>query len=259
MRGNIKRIELGSGTNFAHAISTPNPACYGIGQLSLCKAGTSIFVPDRNINSQGQHHPALRGGKRAFDVVVSLLALILLSPVLVLVALTILATMGRPIFFAQVRPGLDGRPFRMIKFRSMYDAFDAQGAPLPDDQRLGRVGRLLRSASLDELPELINVLRGDMSLVGPRPLLMEYLPLYSADQARRHLVRPGLTGLAQIGGRNALSWNEKFALDLRYVDQWSMWLDLKIVVGTIWKVLTRHGISHADHATAPKFQGNRDN
>ena len=216
-------------------------------------------MPDRNINSHGQEHPALQGGKRAFHVTVSLLLLILLSPVMLLVALTILVTMGRPIFFNQVRPGLSGQPFAMIKFRSMYDAFDAQGAPLPDDQRLGRVGCLLRSTSLDELPELLNVLRGDMSLVGPRPLLMEYLPLYSAEQFRRHQVRPGLTGLAQVGGRNALSWDEKFGLDLRYVDQWSMALDLKILAATIWKVLFRHGISHGDHATAPKFQGNRDN
>jgi sugar transferase EpsL len=224
----------------------------------LSKTGTPIFVLDRRVDRRGQKHPALAGGKRTLDVSVSLVALIFLSPVLLLVALVIMATMGRPIFFTQLRPGLDGRPFRMIKFRSMYDAFDPQGAPLPDEERLGRIGRLLRSASLDELPELINVLRGDMSLVGPRPLLMEYLPLYSADQARRHQVRPGLTGLAQIGGRNALSWDEKFALDLRYVDQWSMWLDLKILAETIWKVVTRHGISHADHATAPKFQGNRD-
>lgn len=221
--------------------------------------GTSIFVLDRKIDDHGQKHPALKGGKRAFDVVISLLLLILLSPAVLLVAFTILATMGRPIFFKQVRPGLGGRPFRMIKFRSMYGASDVHGAPLPDDQRLGKIGRLLRSTSLDEVPELINVLRGDMSLVGPRPLLMEYLPLYSAEQFRRHQVRPGLTGLAQVGGRNALSWDEKFALDLRYVDQWSMALDLKILAKTVWKVGFRHGISHADHATAPKFQGNRDN
>lgn len=225
----------------------------------IAQDGTVIFVLDRKIDSHGQNHPALKGGKRAFDVVASLLLLILLSPALLLVALTILTTMGRPIFFRQVRPGLDGRPFRMIKFRSMHDARDAQGAPLPDDQRLGKVGRLLRSTSLDEVPELLNVLRGDMSLVGPRPLLMEYLPLYSADQFRRHQVRPGLTGLAQVGGRNALSWDEKFALDLRYIDQWSMALDLKILAETIWMVLFRHGISHSDHATAPKFQGNQDN
>ena len=203
-------------------------------------------------------HPALKGGKRVLDVTVSLLLLVLLSPVLVLVALLILATMGPPVFFTQERPGLYGRPFRLIKFRSMSDRRGPDGAPLPDEERLGNIGRALRSTSLDELPELLNVLRGDMSLVGPRPLLMEDLPLYSADQSRRHQVRPGLTGLAQIGGRNALNWDDKFALDLRYVDQWSMALDLRILAGTVLKVLTRHGISHADHVTTPKFQGNRD-
>jgi lipopolysaccharide/colanic/teichoic acid biosynthesis glycosyltransferase len=227
-------------------------------QTSIEQTGTSIFVPDRKVNMSGQVHPSLQGGKRAFDLVVSLLALILLSPVMLVAALTILVTIGRPIFFRQVRAGLDGRPFPIIKFRSMSDNCDGQGAPLPDDQRLGRVGRLLRSTSLDELPGLFNVLRGEMSLVGPRPLMIEYLPLYSADQFRRHKVRPGLTGLAQISGRNALSWDEKFDMDLRYVDRWSMALDLKILAATVWKVLFRHGISHADHATAPKFQGNRD-
>jgi lipopolysaccharide/colanic/teichoic acid biosynthesis glycosyltransferase len=259
MCGNIKRIEFGSGTNDGLAISRSIPACYENIRPMLTKTGTPFFVPDVDVDRQGRTHPSLKGGKRAFDIFVSLLLLILLSPLMLLAALVIMATMGRPIFFTQVRPGLGGRPFPMIKFRSMYDALDAQGSPLPDEERLGRLGRLLRSTSLDELPELLNVLRGDMSLVGPRPLLMEYLPLYSADQSRRHQVRPGLTGLAQIGGRNALSWDEKFALDLRYVDQWSMWLDLKILSATVWKVVTRQGISHADHATAPKFQGNRDN
>jgi lipopolysaccharide/colanic/teichoic acid biosynthesis glycosyltransferase len=138
----------------------------------------------------------------------------------------------------------------------MHDRLDAAGAPLPDSERLGKVGHFLRSTSIDELPELINVLRGDMSLVGPRPLLMEYVPLYSAEQFRRHEVRPGLTGLAQISGRNALGWDEKFALDLRYVDQWSMALDLKILALTVWKVVSRRGIGHEDHPTAPRFQGN---
>ena len=213
---------------------------------------------DVNNAEHGPKHPALKGGKRALDAIASLLLLVLLSPVLLLVALLILATMGPPVFFTQERPGLYGRPFQLIKFRSMSDRRGPDGAPLADDKRLGKVGRLLRSTSLDELPELLNVLRGDMSLVGPRPLLMEYLPLYSPDQNRRHQVRPGLTGLAQIGGRNALSWNDKFALDLRYVDQWSPALDFKILAATIWKVLTRQGISHADHATTPRFQGNRD-
>jgi lipopolysaccharide/colanic/teichoic acid biosynthesis glycosyltransferase len=175
---------------------------------------------------------------------------------LLLAALLVLVSIGRPIFFSQERPGLRGRPFRLVKFRSMSDRRDPGGKPLADGERLGKAGRFLRSTSLDELPELVNVLRGDMSLVGPRPLLMEYLPLYSAEQARRHDVRPGLTGLAQISGRNALGWDDKFALDVRYVDQWSMALDLQILAATAWKVLTRHGISHEDHATAPRFEGN---
>jgi sugar transferase EpsL len=217
----------------------------------------SPFVLDVDQAEPDSIHPALQGGKRALDVVISLLLLVLLSPLLLLVALVIRMTIGPPVFFTQQRPGLHGRPFRLIKFRSMSDRRGPDGSPLPDDERLGRMGRALRSSSLDELPELLNVLRGDMSLVGPRPLLMEYLPLYSADQHRRHHVRPGLTGLAQIGGRNALAWDQKFDLDLRYVDQWSMALDLKILAATIWKVLSRHGISHADHVTTPKFQGNR--
>ena len=218
----------------------------------------SPVVPDVSNAEHNRNHPSLKGGKRALDAIASVLLLVLLSPVLLLVALLIVVTMGPPVFFTQTRPGLYGRPFRLIKFRSMSDRRGPDGAPLPDDERLGTIGRLLRSTSVDELPELLNVLRGDMSLVGPRPLLMEYLPLYSADQLRRHQVRPGLTGLAQIGGRNALSWDEKFALDLRYVDEWSTALDFRILAATIWKVLTRQGISHADHATTPNFQGNRD-
>lgn len=190
------------------------------------------------------------------DAVVSFVLLLVLSPVLLLTAALVRAMLGRPVFFRQVRPGLGGRPFELIKFRSMSDERDADGRLRPDAERLGKVGRWLRSTSLDELPELINVLRGDMSLVGPRPLLMEYLPLYSAEQRRRHDVRPGITGLAQISGRNALNWNEKFALDLRYVDQWSMALDCKILAATGWKLLTRQGISHEEHATAPPFEGN---
>jgi sugar transferase EpsL len=215
-------------------------------------------VPDGRIDADSQEHPALKGGKRVLDVMASLLMLIVLSPLMLLVALLIFIMMGRPLLFAQTRPGLGGRPFRLIKFRSMSDRFDADGVPLPDEARLGSFGRMLRATSLDELPELLNVLRGDMSLVGPRPLLMEYLPLYSANQRRRHQVRPGLTGLAQVSGRNALSWDDKFELDLRYVDQWSMALDLRIIARTIWMVVTGHGISHADHATAPKFQGSRE-
>lgn len=205
----------------------------------------------------GGSHPALGLAKRATDVIVSLLLLVLLSPVLLVVAILVIATMGRPALFTQERPGLGGRPFRLIKFRSMSDRRGPDGALLPDAERLGPVGRFLRASSLDELPELVNVLRGDMSLVGPRPLLMDYLPLYSAAQSRRHEVRPGLTGLAQVSGRNALGWDEKFALDVRYVDQWSMMLDFRILAATAWQVVTRRGISHGDHATAPRFEGNR--
>jgi len=198
----------------------------------------------------------LGAAKRAADVILSFLLLLLLSPLLLLISLLVLAALGRPVFFRQERPGLCGRPFRLIKFRSMHDRYGSDGAPLSDSARLGKFGRLLRSTSLDELPELINVLKGDMSLVGPRPLLTEYLPLYSAEQFRRHEVRPGLTGLAQVSGRNALSWQEKFTLDVRYVDQWSMLLDLKILGMTVWKVLTRRGIGRDNEPTTPKFEGN---
>ena len=164
--------------------------------------------------------------------------------------------MGSPILFRQTRPGTNGKPFQMIKFRTMRNAIDADGRPLPDSERLTKLGRLLRSSSLDELPELWNVLKGDMSLVGPRPLLMEYLPLYSPEQARRHEVRPGVTGWAQVNGRNAISWNEKFALDVWYVDNRTLWLDLKIIWFTIRKVIKRDGISAAGEATMSRFTGN---
>lgn len=193
--------------------------------------------------------------KRVFDIVGATVGLLLLSPVIVIVALTIRRQMGSPVLFGQTRPGLGGKPFRMIKFRSMRDATDSRGNALPDSERLTRLGRFLRSSSLDELPELWNVLKGDMSLVGPRPLLMEYLPLYSATQARRHDVRPGVTGWAQINGRNAISWDEKFALDVWYVDNRSLWLDLKIIWLTIRKVVKRDGISAAGEATMSKFTG----
>jgi sugar transferase EpsL len=212
---------------------------------------------DTRIRNAGQNHPALGGAKRATDMVVSSLLLLILMPLLLFIALLVLVAMGRPVFFTQQRSGLGGRPFQVIKFRSMSDQRDSSGTALPDSERLRKVGRFLRSTSLDELPELINVLRGDMSLVGPRPLMFEYVPLYSPEQFRRHDVRPGLTGLAQVSGRNALSWEEKFALDVRYVDQWSMGLDLKILAATAWRVLTRQGISDEGHATAPKFQGDR--
>lgn len=200
----------------------------------------------------------LRGprlAKRVLDILGAGIGLLLLSPVLLVVSLLILRQMGRPVFFRQIRPGLHGRPFGMVKFRTMRDALDAEGNPLPDSERLTRLGRFLRSSSLDELPELWNVLRGEMSLVGPRPLLVEYLPLYSPFQARRHEVRPGVTGWAQVNGRNAITWDEKFALDVWYVDNQSLWLDLRIIGLTIRKVLTREGISAAGEATMPKFEG----
>lgn len=195
--------------------------------------------------------------KRIFDFFTALLSLVLLAPVLVIVAWQIRRKLGSPVLFHQVRPGLRGQPFKMVKFRTMRDALDAHGKPLPDAERMTPFGRFLRSASLDELPELWNVLVGDMSLVGPRPLLMEYLPLYSLDQARRHEVRPGVTGWAQINGRNALSWDEKFKLDVWYVDHQSLWLDLKILLLTIKKVFVREGISAAGEATMSRFTGSK--
>jgi lipopolysaccharide/colanic/teichoic acid biosynthesis glycosyltransferase len=195
--------------------------------------------------------------KRLLDFTAALLGLILLAlPLLVLVVL-IRRKLGSPVFFRQTRPGLRGQPFKMIKFRTMTDARGLDGAVLPDVERLTPFGRFLRATSLDELPELWNVLKGDMSLVGPRPLLMEYLPLYSSEQARRHEVRPGITGWAQVNGRNAISWEEKFALDVWYVDNQSLWLDLKILWLTVKKVLVRDGISAAGEATMGKFTGNR--
>tara|TARA_R110001606_G_scaffold136199_1_gene273619 strand:- start:1787 stop:2383 length:597 start_codon:yes stop_codon:yes gene_type:complete len=193
--------------------------------------------------------------KRAFDIVMSASALLLLAPVIGYVAWQINRQMGSPVLFRQARPGLNGKPFEMIKFRTMKDALDADGNPLPDSERLTAFGQFLRSSSLDELPELWNVLKGNMSLVGPRPLLMEYLPLYSAEQCRRHDARPGITGWAQINGRNALSWEEKFKLDVWYVDNQSFWLDIKILFLTVKKVLVRDGISADGEATMSKFTG----
>ena len=193
--------------------------------------------------------------KRAFDIVCSALALLLLWPVLLILYVLVRVKLGSPALFRQQRPGLHGRPFMMVKFRTMLDALDADGNPLPDDVRLTRFGRLLRATSLDELPELWNVLKGDMSLVGPRPLLMEYLPLYSAEQARRHEVRPGITGWAQVNGRNALSWPQKFALDVWYVDNRSLLLDIRILLLTVKKVFVREGISADGQATMSRFSG----
>lgn len=195
--------------------------------------------------------------KRAVDIVVSALALLLLSPVMLVVALLVRWRLGSPILFRHVRPGRHAEPFEMIKFRTMRDATDADGRPLPDGERLDRFGRALRSSSLDELPELWNVLKGDMSLVGPRPLLMEYLPLYDEQQRRRMEVRPGITGWAQVNGRNALDWHDKFALDRWYVDNRSFWLDTRILAMTAWRVLRRDGISGEGEATMSKFEGTR--
>jgi lipopolysaccharide/colanic/teichoic acid biosynthesis glycosyltransferase len=198
-----------------------------------------------------------RAAKRAEDVVVALLALALLSPLLLAVALAVRIWLGGPVLFVQSRPGRGGRPFRLLKFRTMRDGTGPDGKPLPDHLRLTRFGALLRSTSLDELPELINVLRGDLSLVGPRPLLMEYLPCYTPEQARRHEVRPGITGLAQVKGRNALSWDERLALDVRYVDGWSFWLDQKILVSTLITVVKREGIAAQGHVTMPRLDEQR--
>lgn len=194
--------------------------------------------------------------KRLFDIVASAAGLIILSPVLLVLAYLIRKNLGSPIFFTQTRPGKDGKPFEMVKFRSMRDAFDADGNPLPDSERLTPFGKKLRATSLDELPELWNVLKGDMSLVGPRPLLMKYLPLYNDFQYRRHEMKPGITGWAQVNGRNAISWDEKFAYDVWYVDNQSFWLDIKILLLTVKKVFVREGINAGDDVTMPTFTGN---
>ena len=199
--------------------------------------------------------PAGRAVKRLVDVAVAAAALVILSPLFAVVGLLVRSKLGSPVFFRQERPGLNGRPFTLVKFRTMLDARDPGGKQRPDAERLTPFGRWLRSVSLDELPELWNVLKGDMSLVGPRPLLMQYLPLYSPEQARRHDVRPGLTGWAQINGRNAISWEEKFALDVWYVDHWSVWLDARILAASLFAVARPHGISAEGSATMPEFTG----
>jgi lipopolysaccharide/colanic/teichoic acid biosynthesis glycosyltransferase len=193
--------------------------------------------------------------KRIFDLLLSGLALILLSPLLLLIALLVRVRLGKPVLFRQVRPGYLEKPFEILKFRTMNDTRDTQGHLLPDADRLTKLGRFLRASSLDELPELINIVRGEMSCVGPRPLLMQYLPRYTPEQARRHLVRPGMTGWAQVNGRNALSWEEKFRLDIWYVDHWSFGLDIKILWMTLGKVLRREGINQPGQATADEFTG----
>jgi len=193
--------------------------------------------------------------KRLFDMLLTIPGTLLILPFLLVLALFVRIFHGSPLFFVQVRPGKHGKPFRMYKFRTMTNARDAEGNLLPDHDRLTSLGKFLRATSLDEFPELINVLKGDMSLVGPRPLLMEYLPLYSSEQNRRHEVNPGMTGWAQINGRNAISWEEKFRYDVWYVDHWSLWLDIKILAMTILNVVLRKGINHNATETMPFFQG----
>jgi len=199
--------------------------------------------------------PGIPLSKRMFDLIMTTIGLIVISPFLALLALLVRKYLGKPVLFRQVRPGYHGKPFELIKFRTMTDQRDTKGRLLSDSQRLTRFGHFLRAFSLDELPELFNVMRGEMSLVGPRPLLMRYLKRYSPEQARRHNVLPGITGWAQINGRNVLSWEDKFKFDVWYVDHWSFRLDLKILWLTIWKVITREGISQPGHATAEEFMG----
>jgi len=194
-------------------------------------------------------------GKRLLDLVLTVPALIIFSPLLIVLGFLVRLKLGSPVLFRQMRPGLNEKPFVMLKFRTMSDARDEHGELLPDAQRLTRFGVFLRKSSIDELPEIINVLKGDMSLVGPRPLLMQYLDRYTPEQARRHEVKPGITGWAQINGRNALTWEEKFKLDVWYVDNWGIWLDIKIIIITLWKVLKREGINHPGMTTMSEFKG----
>jgi Sugar transferases involved in lipopolysaccharide synthesis len=196
--------------------------------------------------------------KRLLDIVIASIALTLLSPLYFYVAYKVKKNLGSPVLFRQVRPGLHGKPFEMIKFRTMKDATDAHGNPLPDSERLTPFGKMLRSTSLDEMPELWNVIKGDMSIVGPRPLLMEYLPLYNKEQAKRHDVRPGMTGHAQVNGRNAIGWEEKFKLDTWYVENRSLWLDFKIMLQTVKKVIAKDDINEAGEATMSKFTGSEE-
>jgi len=197
--------------------------------------------------------------KRLFDILLSIPGLILLSPLLLLVGLLVRVRMGSPVIFQQMRPGLNGKPFFVYKFRTMKEVYDTQGQLLPDHQRLTRLGGFLRALSLDELPELLNVLRGEMSLVGPRPLLMQYLDRYTPEQARRHEVLPGMTGWAQVNGRNAITWEEKFRYDVWYVDHWSLKLDIKILFLSLLVVIRREGIDHPGNATTNEFMGMEEN
>ena len=200
--------------------------------------------------------PGIPRAKRIFDLVLTLPGLVVISPLLGLIALLVRVYHGAPVLFRQVRPGYQNRLFSVVKFRTMSEGRDPQGVLLSDERRLTSLGRILRATSLDELPELFNVLRGEMSLVGPRPLLEQYLERYSAEQIRRHEVLPGITGWAQVNGRNTITWEDKFSYDVWYVDHWSLWLDIKILVLTFWKVIRREGISQEGHATAEEFWGN---
>jgi len=193
--------------------------------------------------------------KRLFDLTFALIALVILSPIILVTAILVRIFLGTPVLFKQQRPGYKGRPFFIYKFRSMTNRLSPDGSLLPDAERLTRFGRLLRSLSLDELPELFNIVRGEMSFVGPRPLLMEYLPLYSSKQARRHDVIPGLTGWAQVNGRNTIDWPSKFAMDTWYVDHWSFWLDIKIIFLTVWKAVLREGVNQEGQSTVEYFKG----
>lgn len=195
--------------------------------------------------------------KRLLDIIIASIALILLSPLYCYVAYKVKKNLGSPVLFRQVRPGLNGKPFEMIKFRTMTDERDEKGTLLPNEQRLPKFGKMLRATSLDEMPELWNVIKGDMSIVGPRPLLMDYLPLYNEEQAKRHKVRPGMTGYAQVNGRNSISWEEKFKLDTWYVENQSIWLDFKIMFQTVKKVLVKEGINQSEEVTMTRFLGNK--
>lgn len=247
-----------------------------IGQWSIVGAGAVVVVdlPEmcvatgvparviRRIDPETATDPTLRrfarSAKRTFDVAAAVIGVVVLTPIWLVVGILILATMGRPIFFRQQRPGRSGKPFTILKFRTMHGAIGTDGELLSDAERLTAFGSLLRKTSLDEIPQLLNVLNGDLSLVGPRPLLMQYLPLFTTEQARRHDVRPGITGWAQVNGRNSLDWEEKFALDVWYVDHWSLWLDLRILARTALKVVRRDGISGAGVATMTAFTGSAD-
>ena len=224
-----------------------------------CRAIGRTWKDSRTFSviSQRLRHCTMKHSKRAFDIMGAGLALLIFSLPLLLIAILVRVKLGTPIIFRQARPGRHGKLFTMLKFRTMTDARDAGGKLLPDKERLTRLGKFLRVASLDELPEFWNVLRGDMSLVGPRPLLVEYLPLYSPEQARRHEVRPGITGWAQVNGRNAISWEDKFRLDIWYVDNQSFWLDLRILFLTVARVVGRSGVSAPGEATMPRFTGTK--